>query len=108
MEQRGEFRASQLSDWAGRPRAFLDSDRLTMTVSVRMANAQARLESLAITLQHGIFRCQNCRIRVFVDVELPGRKGATFWSCRAKGATFETVLSRPHRRLLFLESFKAW
>ena len=87
MERRGEFRASQLSGRAGRPHALLDSDRLTLTVSMRMASAQARLKSFAVLFQYGVLCCQSFRIKVFGDLVLPGQRRDLFLVLPDRSAT---------------------
>ena len=76
LERRAEFRASQLS---GAPLALLDSDRLTLTVIRRMANAQARFANFAVPVQYGILCCPSCRIQVFGGLVLPGQRRDLFF-----------------------------
>ena len=72
---------------AGRPHALLDSDRLTLTVSMRMASAQARLKSFAVLLQYGVLCCQSFRIKVFGDLVLPGQRRDLFLVLPGRSAT---------------------
>ena len=66
---------------------MLDSDRLTLTVSMRMASAQARLKSFAVLLQYGVLCCQSFRIKVFGDLVLPGQRRDLFLVLPGRSAT---------------------
>ena len=87
MERRGEFRASQLSDQpVGLSRCWTAT--ASPLVSMRMANAQARFENLAVIVQYGVLCCRSFRIKVFGDLVLPGQRRDLFLVLPGRSATF--------------------
>ena len=91
MERRGEFRASQLSDQpVGLSRCWTAT--ASPLVSMRMANAQARFENLAVILQYGVLCCQSFRIKVFGDLAQPGQRRDIFGAAGPKRDFLEVFL----------------